>query len=138
MAHEKNLIGKGNRFSTTNQPANRGRKPHLYKFAKEEGVSVEEYKLAISYLFNLTTDQVRALKEAEDTPVWVGVICTALLTDIKHGRTNTVFELADRLFGKATANVDLTTNGKDVTPAYASIQVVYEGGEVLELKSEDI
>lgn len=37
-----------------------------------------------------------------------------------------------------TDKKDVTTNGKDVTPAYASIQVTYDGGEVLELKSDEV
>lgn len=31
MPNSKNVIGKGNRFSSTNQPANRGRKKSAYK-----------------------------------------------------------------------------------------------------------
>lgn len=136
IAHIK---GKGKLFSSTNQPANRGRKPKLYTTAKKGyDIEITEFREVSKYLLQCTRLELAQLADDPSTPVWVENIAKALLQDIKNGRMFAVNELFDRIFGKAMASVDITTNGKDVTPAYASIQVTYDGGEVLELKSDEV
>lgn len=68
MPNSKNVIGKGNRFSSTNQPANRGRKKSAYKELLaliEQGggtpLSYEEYKKMSSELPNLDEEALKRL-----------------------------------------------------------------------------
>lgn len=50
-------------------------------------------------------------------PIWVINIVTAINTDVRYGRTNTVEMLFDRVFGKAVQTVqgDIHTGGKQPT-----------------------
>ena len=94
---------KGNkyRFTSTNQPKKNGRKPQLYTQIKDVyQISLEEYKRVVQHLMNCTKDEIVALGQAKDTPMWVVNLCSAIVNDTKKGTTNILSELTDRLFGK--------------------------------------
>lgn len=57
------------------------------------------------------------MKLNPDIPIWVINIVTAINTDVRYGRTNTVEMLFDRVFGKAVQTVqgDLLNGGKQPT-----------------------
>ena len=94
---------KGNkyRFTSTNQPKKNGRKPHIYTQIKDVyNISLEEYRKVIQHLMNCTKDEITALANAKDTPIWIVNLCTALVNDTKRGTTYLLSELTDRLYGK--------------------------------------
>lgn len=94
---------KGNkyRFTSTNQPKKNGRKPHIYTQIKDVyNISLEEYRKVIQHLMNCTKDEITALANAKDTPIWIVNLCTALVNDTKKGTTYLLSELTDRLYGK--------------------------------------
>ena len=125
----------GNRFSSTNQPAKRGRKPKMYKqlkalIGKSIGYELEQedYYNIIRFLMEQhlgTLDSFIKVKDSKtgqmklnpDIPIWVINIVTAINTDVRYGRTNTVEMLFDRVFGKAVQTVqgDLLNGGKQPT-----------------------
>ena len=92
----------GNRFTSENQPQNRGRKPSVYKYIKK-----------------LSGKRVDPLMSK--TPLWVLNVISAINTDIRYGRTSTVEMLFDRVFGKPTQAVEsdvkaeVTSNGVDLS-----------------------
>ena len=91
----------GNRFSSTNQPKKNGRKPQIYTQIKDVySISLEEYRKVIQHLMNCTKDEITALANAKDTPIWIVNLCTALVNDTKRGTTYLLSELTDRLYGK--------------------------------------
>ena len=91
----------GNRFSSTNQPKKNGRKPQIYTQIKDVySISLEEYRRVIQHLMNCTKDEITALANAKDTPIWIVNLCTALVNDTKKGTTYLLSELTDRLYGK--------------------------------------
>ena len=62
MAGYDNIKGKGNRFSSTNQPKRNGRKPKLYTIAKKTyNISLEEWKGVAMYLMQCTKAEVEAI-----------------------------------------------------------------------------
>ena len=94
---------KGNkyRFTSTNQPKKNGRKPQIYTQIKDVyNISKEEYRRVIQHLMNCTKDEITALANAKDTPIWIVNLCTALVNDTKKGTTFLLTELTDRLYGK--------------------------------------
>lgn len=94
---------KGNkyRFTSTNQPKKNGRKPHIYTQIKDVyNISLEEYRKVIQHLMNCNKDEITALANAKDTPIWIVNLCTALVNDTKRGTTYLLSELTDRLYGK--------------------------------------
>lgn len=122
----------GNRFTSTNQPENSGRKPSVYKYIKTltgkkvaAEMSKEDYLKVIRFLMESTPADLKPLVEGKDkkpnqnTPIWVLNIVSAINTDIRYGRTSTVEMLFDRVFGKATqpieSDVQLTNNSVDLS-----------------------
>lgn len=108
MPKPENIIGKGNRFSTTNQPANRGRKPSLYAHIKrllgteaDIELSREDYYKLMQFLLERPLDDLKRLADSKETPIWIVNIIRAVVRDARAGRTATLDSLLDRLFGKA-------------------------------------
>lgn len=109
----------GNRFDSSNQPKNAGRKPSLYKKLKavtgikvDHELSKEDYHNVIKYLMERTPNELEALtKDADghankDTPIWILNIISAINMDVRYGRTTTIDSLFDRLFGKAVQSIE--------------------------------
>lgn len=110
----------GNRFSSENQPRRKnGRKPSLYKQLKRMTGKKVGFELEKDDFFNIirflmeqdseTLEQLVVVKDPvtgkktmnPKTPVWVVSIVSAINSDAKYGRTNTVEMVFDRVFGKA-------------------------------------
>ena len=110
------IKGKGNRFTSDNQPPNRGRKPKLYTVAKKSyGISLDEFKEVVNYLWQLPKDEVKEIAERGDTPIWMANVCRSLYKDTAKGVMNTLRELIQLMFGKELATkIDVTTNGRDI------------------------
>lgn len=114
MPKAENLIGKGNRFSSTNQPANRGRKPSLYKQLLQQWgeddtpkPTKEDYSRAINHLLQSTEEDLQEIGNDKNTPVWVRSIVSAIREDMQAGRISTINILFDRVFGKPSQSADV-------------------------------
>lgn len=139
----------GNRFSSTNQPKKNGRKPKVYKQLKEMiGKAVgyeleqEDYYRIIRFLMEQDLETLNGFIKVKDShgkdilnpkvPIWVINIVTAINTDVRYGRTNTVEMLFDRVFGKAVQTVqgDITTNGKQASDTMTDEELEAEIAEI--------
>jgi hypothetical protein len=119
--------GKQTRFSKTNQPKNRGRKPNILKrYIKLYEVSLEDVKALITnILFVLSQDEVEKLSGADmgipagddiekrsevnpDIPIGIAMIASACMGDIKRRKINALDRLLDRVYGKSVQAVDVT------------------------------
>lgn len=98
-------IGKyGNKFTSDNQPPNRGRKPKLYTIAKKSyGITLDEFKEVVNYLWQLPKDEVKKIAEKDDTPIWMANVCRSLYKDTARGTMNAFRELIHLMFGKELA-----------------------------------
>lgn len=137
----EHIKGKGNRFSSTNQPANRGRKPKLYTIAKKTyGISFEEFKEVVNYLVQCPKKELNEIADKEDTPIWMLNVCRALYKDTGKGVINTLRELIALMWGKEMASkFDITTNGKElISPPSMNIQVVTNDPKLLELQEKSV
>ena len=137
----EHIKGKGNRFSSTNQPANRGRKPKLYTIAKKTyGISFEEFKEVVNYLVQCPRKELNEIAYKEDTPIWMLNVCRALYKDTGKGVINTLRELITLMWGKEMASkFDITTNGKElITAPSMNIQVVTNDPKLLELQEKSV
>lgn len=108
--------GMSTRFTSENQPQRSGRKPKLYTIAKKSyGITLDEFKEVVNYLWQLPKDEVRKIAEKDDTPIWMANVCRSLYKDTAKGVMNTLRELIQLMFGKElTTKIDVTTNGKDI------------------------
>ena len=116
MSSYEYIKGKGNRFTSDNQPLNRGRKPKLYTIAKKSyGITLDEFKEVVNYLWQLPKDEVKKIAERGDTPIWMANVCRSLYKDTAKGVMNTLRELIQLMFGKElTTKIDVTTNGREI------------------------
>lgn len=98
--------GKETRFSSTNQPKNKGNKPRLYTIAKNVyKCSYEDYKEGVLYLLQCTLTELKGMTEKADTPICLRNIARALLKDSSTGDMRTTEELITRLWGRPKATV---------------------------------
>ena len=121
MAGEyEHIKGKGNRFSSTNQPANRGRKPKLYTIAKKAyNVSREEWNEVKLYLLQCTPSEIDKIIDKKDTPMWVLILARGLKRNAAKGITDVLDGMEDRLFGRVPIAQDedstlYSENGIDI------------------------
>lgn len=118
------MAGKGNpnikdyakKFSSTYQPTRKnGRKPKLYNAAKRGyNLGIDEFREVVAWLMQLSTNEVQAMTGEKDTPIWVLTICRALVKSANDGKTATLNELTEKLWGKPSQKLDVTTNGREI------------------------
>lgn len=102
MANYEYIKGKGNRFSSTNQPQNRGRKPKLYTIAKKAyNISREEWNEVKLFLLQSTQQEIDKIIKREDTPMWVLILARGLKRNAAKGVTDVLNDMEDRIFGRA-------------------------------------
>ena len=125
--------GKGNRFSSTNQPQNRGRKPKLYTIAKKAyGLSYEEYKEMRMYLMQLSKKELEELAKDESTPMWVVILCRAYIKGAAKGDARSLEETKADLWIKDIAATKIERQGHrtaDSFLAYTFVGKRYSGNK---------
>lgn len=115
----------GNRFSSTYQPKKNGRKPRLYTIARKSyGIDVAEFRDVVLYLMQCTKKELETVMNDEKTPIWVVNIARAISKDAGFGRLSVLPELLDRVFGKPSQAVDVTSNGDSIMPEPITIEVI--------------
>ncbi len=80
MAGEyEHIKGKGNHFSSTNQPKDSGRKPKLYTIAKKVyNASRGEWNEVKIFLLQSTPSEIDRIISDENTPIWVLILARGL------------------------------------------------------------
>ena len=109
-------LGKNTRFTSENQPKNRGRKPRQYTLAKNAyGLSFEEYKDIVRYLIQCSKKDLMKLSESDSTPIWMVNVARAILKDTGKGHYKTLAELTEVIWGREMAkslNLNITEEEK--------------------------
>lgn len=117
MPRPENVIGRGNRFSSSNQPANRGRKPKLYALAqKGYDIGIDDFREVCKYLIQCNKKELEDVMSNPDTPMWVVNIARAIHKDTGAGQLRALNDIFDRLFGKAAASMDINANVNGIEP----------------------
>lgn len=111
----------GNRFTSENQPKNKGRKPKVYKelkklLGKEVGHELEEqdFKDIMQALLELPYGKLDKLSHAEgnpkalrgDIPAWVQILVRNIVGSAKRGKIDALEYVLNRLFGNATQKIE--------------------------------
>lgn len=112
--NKKQNLEKGNRFTSTNQPAHNGRKPKIYTIAKGFNIGYDDFKEVCMWLMSLNKKEIEKVANSDKTPIWIVNIARAMHKDTGKGTINTLRELADRFYGKAMQQVDVTSKGEQV------------------------
>lgn len=105
----------GNRFSSINQPKNRGRKPSKLKqlsdvFQLEDRYNELSKQDIIRLLWSLITctkSQLERIANHPEIPMIITAEIKALISDLKTGRINTVIKILDLTIGKTSQPVTI-------------------------------
>ncbi len=119
--NNKNIVADGaaTRFSSSHQPAKRGRLPSkLKKFVKDNSVSKSDVDAIFSNLiFGSTLEELQEMTKQgnkEKLPVIVALLISAFISDIKNGTLHEVNTVLDRIYGKATQQVEVGERKSDI------------------------
>jgi hypothetical protein len=121
MANPENLRGKGNRFSSTNQPANRGRKPSILKgLIKKYDLSKSDVDAIIqNLLFDHTVGELEKIagdkKQRNALPAFAAYFMNLIEISTSKGDSRALAYFLDRLHGKPKENIDFRGN-MDIGP----------------------
>lgn len=114
-----NMHNVRTRFSSTNQPANRGRKPSkLKKWIKENGVTKSDY-IAIfnNIIATHTIEELQKMIEGENKnklPVIVALCISAFIHDMKTGTLTAANSILDRILGKPMQQMEFSEKRADI------------------------
>lgn len=121
MGNNPNIVAQGaaTRFSATNQPARRGRIPSkLKKFVKDNRVSKSDVDAIFSnIIFGSTLEELQEMVKPgnkEKLPVIVALLISAFIADIKKGTLSEVNTVLDRIYGKATQQLEIGEQKNDI------------------------
>ena len=120
-SNNPNIVAQGaaTRFSSTNQPSKRGRLPSkLKKFVKDNSVSKADVDAIFSnIIFGSTLEELQDMVKPgkkEKLPVIVALLISAFIADIKNGTLHEVNTVLDRIYGKATHQVEVGEKRSDI------------------------
>ena len=119
---------KGNRFTSENQPQNRGRKPKVYKYLKKVvGESVgheleeQDFKNIMQALIELPPSKLQALvrgteidpktgrpKPNPETPAWIQILVSNINACMKYGKLDALEYVLERSFGQPKQMIEGT------------------------------
>ena len=118
----------GNRFTSENQPKNKGRKPKVYKYLKKVvgdavGHELEEqdFKDIMQALIELPPSKLQALvrgteidpktgrpKPNPDTPAWIQILVSNINACMKYGKLDALEYVLERSFGQPKQMIEGT------------------------------
>ena len=106
MANNENLL-KGKPFSSTNQPANAGRKPNIIKkYMKDYDFTKQDIDNIFTTLLLTPKTELEKIKRDPKTPAGVAAFISGILHDIKRGDARVTNQIIDRVHGKAKESVE--------------------------------
>ena len=111
----KNIKGSdGNTFSSTNQPANAGRKKKIYTVLKELGYGADDIRTAFGELAFYTENELNEVIQDADKPMITKIIAKAFIEAYKKGDYYKVKEIIEQIIGKPQQKLDHTTKGQKI------------------------
>lgn len=113
-------------FTSEYQPKNRRTrgKSTLGIIKDTEGITRAQYNDTLARIPNLTKEQAQKILADPTTPLWVISRVRALWKDIDKGKTESIREIEERLFGKPTQGIDLTSAGGKITNEPLTVEII--------------
>lgn len=125
-------IGRETRFSSSNQPRKRGRKPSILKKLKAIGLSHEDITGLLENIIMANKQEAQEMLKNPELPLMAVGYLSALIKEIQAGKSLTIEAIIDRLDGKATQKVLAETTLRDAQPP-----AIYFGEEDDEIEQEE-
>ena len=96
------------KFSSTYQPANKGRKPSkLRKYIKENNLGIQDVRLMMKQVLAMDEVQLKEKLMDQRVPMMIRLFIRAYLQDFKAGRMDNFNSMLDRVFGKSDQNINM-------------------------------
>lgn len=125
-------IGRETRFSSSNQPRKKGRKPSILKKLKAIGLSHEDITGLLENIIMANKQEAQEMLKNPELPIMAVGYLSALIKEIQAGKSLTIEAIIDRLDGKATQKVQADTTLRDAQPP-----AIYFGEEDDEIEQEE-
>lgn len=125
-------IGRETRFSSSNQPRKRGRKPSILKKLKAIGLSHEDITGLLENIIMANKQEAQEMLKNPELPIMAVGYLSALIKEIQAGKSLTIEAIIDRLDGKATQKVQADATLRDAQPP-----AIYFGEEDDEVAQEE-
>ena len=125
-------IGRETRFSSSNQPRKRGRKPSILKKLKAIGLSHEDITGLLENIIMANKQEAQEMLKNPELPLMAVGYLSALIKEIQAGKSLTIEAIIDRLDGKATQKVQAETTLRDAQPP-----AIYFGEEDEDIEQEE-
>lgn len=125
-------IGRETRFSSSNQPRKRGRKPSILKKLKAIGLSHEDITGLLENIIMANKQEAQEMLKNPELPLMAVGYLSALIKEIQAGKSLTIEAIIDRLDGKATQTVQAETTLRDAQPP-----AIYFGDEGDNVEEEE-
>lgn len=109
-------IGRETRFSSSNQPRKKGRKPSILKKLKAIGLSHEDITGLLENIIMANKQEAQEMLKNPELPIMAVGYLSALIKEIQAGKSLTIEAIIDRLDGKATQKVQADTTLRDAQP----------------------
>lgn len=125
-------IGRETRFSSSNQPRKKGRKPSILKKLKAIGLSHEDITGLLENIIMANKQEAQEMLKNPELPIMAVGYLSALIKEIQAGKSLTIEAIIDRLDGKATQKVQADTTLRDAHPP-----AIYFGDEGDNVEEEE-
>ena len=107
---------KGKRFSSTYQPANRGRRPDIIKKLKGYGCSESDIKRLLEEIVFKDKKGAEDLLRDVDLPIIALTYLKGLIKDMNNGKVDVLEKVLDRIYGKAAQRQEVEANVTGTRP----------------------
>lgn len=84
------------------------------KLKKTEGLTMAEINTIEKKVLELGLPDLQVLAKSDGSPAYLKNLCLAIITDMKHGKTDTVQKLRERQYGQVKQQIEVT--GADGAP----------------------
>lgn len=125
-------IGRETRFSSSNQPRKKGRKPSILKKLKAIGLSHEDITGLLENIIMANKQEAQEMLKNPELPIMAVGYLSALIKEIQAGKSFTIEAIIDRLDGKATQKVQADATLRDAQPP-----AIYFGEEDEDIEQEE-
>lgn len=109
-------LKKGKRFSSTYQPAKRGRRPDIIKKLKGYGCSESDIKRLLEEIVFKDKKGAEDLLRDVELPIIALTYLKGLIKDMNNGRVDVLEKVLDRIYGKAAQRQEVEANVTGTRP----------------------
>ncbi len=96
MPNKENIIGKGNRFSSTNQPKRNGRRRRLETILRDDyKLSIDDIRAMMSKGLLSTRSELKTLAEDPATPAYMLAVASGISQLIRKGEMQGLLSAAE-------------------------------------------